>query len=65
MSYQLDAVVLAAAEALVDYYNPLRAESGLPPAEVDEIALAHARYIVDRIVESGMVSVPYRDDVSS
>lgn len=61
MSYQLDAVVLAAAEALVDFYNPLRAENGLEPAVVNDKNLEHARYIVNRIIESGLVSVPYVD----
>ena len=61
MSYQLDAAVLAAAEALVDFYNPLRAENGLEPAVVNDKNLEHARYILDRLLDEGLISVPYVD----
>jgi hypothetical protein len=64
MSFALDTVVLATAEALVDYYNPLRAQNGLEPAVVDDRALAHARHIVERITDTGLVSVPFVEDVA-
>lgn len=62
MSYQLDAVVMSAAESLVDFYNPLRAENGLEPAVVNDKNLEHARHIINRLLDEGLISVPYVDD---